>query len=75
MRGSGEPLWPAGGGERDTGQWEVGRGGPQILISVRKICCTCSVGGWRRARMVRLPSSRRAEVTDVGSTSSGSWHL
>lgn len=52
-----------------------GGGGPQILISVRKVCWTCSVCGCRRARMVRLPSSRRAEVTEVGSMSSGSWHL
>lgn len=62
-------------GEHGAGQLGVGQARPQILISVRKVCCTCSVGGWRRARMVRLPSSRRAEVTDVGSTSSGSWHL
>lgn len=49
----------------------------QILISVRKVCWTCSVclAGCRRARMVSVPSSPREEDTDVGSTSSGSWHL
>lgn len=75
-QGGQESLSSSPVGER-RGRWGQGRGGegPQILISVRKVCWTCSVCGWRRARMVRLPSSRRAEVTDVGSTSSGSWHL
>lgn len=71
MRGLGKPL----AGQWGQGGERQGKGGPQIFISVRKICWTCSVCGWRRARMVRLPSSLRAEVTDVGSTSSGSWHL
>lgn len=70
----GRETWLAG--QSGWGGGLGGRvGGPQIFISVRKVCWTCSVCGWRRARMVRLPSSRRAEVTDVGSTSSGSWHL
>lgn len=49
---------------------------PQILISVRKVCWTWSgCLGWRWARMVNVPSSPSEDDTDVGSTSSGSWHL
>ena len=49
----------------------------QILISVRKVCWTCSLclAGCRMARMVSVPLSPSEDDTDVGSTSSGSWHL
>lgn len=50
------------------------------MISVRKVVCCCCRGsetlaGRRRALTVRVPSAPRTEVTEVGSTSSGSWHL
>lgn len=45
------------------------------MISVRNVCACSSLAGCLRALMVRVPSGPREDVTEVGSTSSGSWHL
>lgn len=46
-----------------------------ILISVRKVCTSSCLPGCRRALTVSVPSAPSDDVTEVGSTSSGSWHL
>lgn len=45
------------------------------MISVRNVCACSSLAGCLRALMVSVPSGPREDVTEVGSTSSGSWHL
>lgn len=45
------------------------------MISVRNVCACSSLAGCLWALMVSVPSGPREEVTEVGSTSSGSWHL
>lgn len=42
---------------------------------MRKVCTSSCLGGCLRAFTVRVPSAASDDVTEVGSTSSGSWHL
>lgn len=46
-----------------------------ILISVRNVCACSSFAGFFCAFIVRVPSAPKHDFTEVGSTSSGSWHL
>lgn len=45
------------------------------MISVRNVWACSSLAGCLRALMVSVPSGPKEDVTEVGSTSSGSWHL